>query len=72
MTEATADGPKYPDVKVELIGHDGNAFAIIGHVTRAMRKVGVHGAEIDLYIAEATAGDYDHLLATTTRWVEVI
>jgi hypothetical protein len=26
--------------------------------------------EIEEYIAEATSGDYDHLLQTTMRWVD--
>lgn len=30
--------PTYPTVNVELIGRDGNVFAIIGAVTRALRR----------------------------------
>jgi hypothetical protein len=26
--------------------------------------------KIDAYFAEATSGDYDHLLQTTMRWVD--
>jgi len=26
--------------------------------------------EIDAFFAEATSGDYDHLLQTTMRWVD--
>lgn len=63
--------PKFPHVEVELIGHDGNAFAILGRVKRALRKENVHPADIEAYIAEATAGDYDHLLAVTMQTVEV-
>jgi hypothetical protein len=29
--------PKYPEVRVKLVGGDGNAYAIIGSVVRAMR-----------------------------------
>jgi hypothetical protein len=35
-----------------------------------MRRAGLGKAEIDAYTEEATAGDYDHLLATTMRWVD--
>ena len=59
------------DITVDLIGHDGNAFSILGAVTKAMRRAGVSKEEQDLYFKEATAGDYNHLLATTTKWVEV-
>jgi hypothetical protein len=61
--------PRYPDVVVELVGRDGNAFAILGAVQRALRKAGV---DPGAYMDEATAGDYDHLLETTMRWVDVV
>ncbi len=37
--------PKYPRVKVQLVGEDGNAFAILGRVQTAMRMAGVPKAE---------------------------
>ena len=61
----------YPDVTVELVGTDGNAFAVLGAVTKALRRAGVSVAERDAFFAEATSGDYDHLLATAMRWVDV-
>lgn len=60
---------RHPQVKVKLVGEDGNAFAILGRVTRAMQKAGISKAERAAYMTEATAGDYAHLLATTMRWV---
>ncbi|HUF02446.1 MAG TPA: hypothetical protein VMN35_08480 [Gaiellaceae bacterium] len=62
---------RYPEVEVELIGHDGNAFSVLGRVSRALREAGVEESEVEEFVAEATAGDYDHLLATVMRWVEV-
>jgi len=64
--------PKYPNVVVKLVGEDGNAFAIIGAVSNAMRKAGIDKAERDAYAIEATSGDYDHLLQVTMKWVEVV
>jgi hypothetical protein len=61
--------PRYPDVQVQLSGEDGNAFAILGRTAGALRRAGVPQEEIDQYYAEATSGDYDHLLQTTMRWV---
>ena len=58
------------DVKVELIGEDGNAFHILGKVSKALRKAG-HKELAQEYLKEASAGDYDHLLATTMQYVEV-
>jgi len=61
--------PRYPEVQVQLSGEDGNAFAILGRTTAALRAAGVPSEEIDAYFAEATSGDYDHLLHTTMAWV---
>ncbi len=62
---------KYPDISVTLVGEDGNAFAILGKVQSKLRRAGVDKAEISAFIAEATSGDYDHLLQTVMAWVEV-
>ncbi len=62
--------PKY-DIEVKLIGNDGNAFSIMGAVTKAMRRAGVSREEQDEYFKQATAGDYNQLLLTTMEWVEV-
>jgi hypothetical protein len=63
--------PKYPDVHVRLTGRDGNAFMVLGTVLAALKRAGVSQAERDAFRTEAMAGDYDHLLATAMRWVEV-
>jgi hypothetical protein len=60
---------KYPNVRVQLVGLDGNAFSIMGRTIEALRRAGVPKAETDQYQAEATSGDYDHLLQTTMSWV---
>lgn len=62
---------RYPDIEVQLTGEDGNAFAILGAVQRGLRRAGVPVAERQKFLAEATAGDYNHLLATAKRWVAV-
>jgi len=59
------------DVTVKLTGNDGNAFSIMGQVTRALRKAGASREEEQAFVTEATAGDYDHLLQTAMKWVEV-
>ena len=58
------------NVRVKLVGKDGNAFAIMGRVRQALRKAG-HADLVDEYLEEATAGDYNHLLMTTMKYVEV-
>ena len=62
---------KYPGVRVKLVGEDGNAFAILGAVSKALRQANVPKSEIDAFFSEATAGDYNHLLATVMKTVEV-
>lgn len=61
---------KYPKVKVKLVGQDGNAFAILGRVQSAMKKAGVPKEEMNVFLKEATSGDYDHLLQTCMAWVD--
>ena len=58
------------DAVVELLGHDGNAFAILGRVRRAILRSN-HPELADQFLQEATAGDYDHLLATCFIYVTV-
>ena len=63
--------PKYPEIEVDLVGGDGNAMVIIAKVTRALRRAKVPAAEIKDFAAEATSGDYDHVLDTAMAWVDV-
>ena len=70
-TTNRADYPLYPDIHVELSGIDGNAFSILGTVIKALRRNGAGLVAIEEFRKEATAGDYDHLLRTCMRWVEV-
>ena len=63
--------PKFPHVEVELVGQDGNVFAILGSVKEAMRQADVDKADIDAMMAEAQSGDYDHVLQTVMATVSV-
>ena len=62
---------KYPDIEVELVGQDGNAFYILGRVQKEMTRNGVPADEIKRFTKEAMSGDYDNLLRTVTEWVVV-
>ena len=62
--------PRFPNINVPLVGEDGNAFAILGRVSKALNRGGATAKEVDEFIDEATSGDYDHLLATVQRWVD--
>ena len=55
------------EVHLKLVGEDGNAFAILARAKSALRSAG----EMDLwekFHAEATSGDYSHLLKVCTEW----
>lgn len=56
-------------VTVRLVGEDGNAFSILGRVSKALKRSGQPEAAKE-YMERATAGDYDHLLQVTLEYVD--
>lgn len=58
--------------QVELIGRDGNAYAIMGKVVMKLKEEGYSEEEISKYKEQAMSGDYDNLLRVTMEWVEVV
>jgi hypothetical protein len=63
---------KYPNVKVPLVGEDGDAFAIIGRVKTALcREVG-HEAGAEYVSAAYASESYDALLRLTVDTVTVM
>lgn len=49
---------------------DGNAFAVMGAVARALRKAGRSSEEIEEYRTKATSGDYNNLLRVSMDYVD--
>ena len=68
MTNNTTT-PKYPDIEVQLSGNDGNAFAIMGAVKKALKRANVSADEIAEYTKQSMSGDYDNLLRVAMAWV---
>lgn len=62
--------PKF-DIEVELSGEDGNAMSIIGRVRRALRKAGATEEQLKEFSDDAMSGDYNHVLQTCVKWVDV-
>jgi hypothetical protein len=60
---------KKPTIK--LIGKDGNALAILGVATAALRKAGFTNEEVHTFQAEALDGDYNHLLVVVSQWTNI-
>lgn len=59
------------NASVELIGTDGNAFAILAEVKKAICQSDKPELA-EVFFKEATSGDYDHLLVTVTKYVRVL
>lgn len=62
---------KYPNITVNIIGQNGNAFCILGICRRAMEREKLPQTEIDSFMTEAMSGNYDHLLAMVMSWFNV-
>lgn len=61
--------PRRPDV--ELVGHDGNAFEIVGSVGAALKRAGYTKEEVSEYRKQATSGDYTNLMIVSMQWADV-
>ena len=63
---------KYPHITVQLIGTDGNIFALGGKVGGALRRAGVPAEEISAFYARLSATEsYDAALRFLAETVEV-
>lgn len=71
MSAQSVSPPLYPDITVQLTGEDGNGFVIVSRVRMALRRFGVPEDECQAFFDEALSGDYDHLLQTCMKWVDV-
>jgi hypothetical protein len=65
------DRPRYPRVKVQLIGPSGDFYPTVTAVQTAMRTAGVPLQELSNFYQDATTGDQDNLLRTCLQWVDV-
>jgi len=61
--------PERPTVK--LVGYDGNAFYILGKVSRALREAGYDTEYVKKFKDEAMSGDYNNLLGVCCEYVDV-
>lgn len=57
-------------VQMQMLGEDGNAFAIMGQFQREAKRQGWSQQEIDAVLEEAKSGDYNHLLYTIDNHIE--
>jgi len=62
--------PNLPKVQMQLVGADGNAFAIIGRFRTEAKRQGWDKESIEEVTKTAMSGDYNNLLATILEHVE--
>lgn len=56
--------------KCNLVGVDGNAYAIMSAVQKTLKKAGMQD-KVKVFLKEAMSGDYDHLWKTVHNYVDV-
>lgn len=56
--------------KYSLVGIDGNAYAVMGYVKRAMIQEGASKEDIQSYLDDAMSSDYSHLIAVSADMVD--
>jgi hypothetical protein len=66
-----SSGPKYPRVKVQVVGAYGGFYPTVAVVQAAMRQAGIPLQELSNFCAEAAEAQEDNLLRTCLRWVDV-
>ena len=54
------------NLKLKLVGEDGNAFSIMARARQLLRRNG-RADLIEQFTKECTSGNYDNLLATCAR-----
>jgi len=57
-------------MKYNLVGVDGNAWAVMGYVRNAMREQKFTKLEMDVYMRDAMLMDYNHLLCVSMDMVD--
>jgi len=62
---------KFPQVKVQLTGKDGNVFNLIGIVAKALRSQVSEAAAIEFRNAAMDSSSYDEVLQLIMRTVDV-
>ena len=54
----------------DLVGVNGNAYAVMGYTANALRREGLHDL-VDQMHKEAMSGDYDNLLMVCMKYLDI-
>ena len=55
--------------KYSLVGIDGNAFYVMGYVSKALKREGLSNL-VDEYLKDAKSSDYNHLLVVSMKYID--
>lgn len=58
-------------MKYDLVGVDGNAFAVMGYVLNAMRECKMSKEEQSDYQTKVMSSDYNNLLAISVEMIDI-
>lgn len=53
-----------------LVGVDGNAYSVMGYVSKCMRREHYSQEDIHNYIQQATSSDYNNLLCVSMDMID--
>ena len=56
--------------KMELIGHDGNIFSIMGRASRLLKQAGMREEANEMFNRVTNSGSYDEALHIISEYVE--
>ncbi len=56
--------------KYSLVGIDGNAFYVMGYVSKALKREGLSNL-VDEYQKDAKSSDYNHLLVVSMKYIDM-
>lgn len=60
---------RIPEEMPTLVGVDGNAYCVMGYVSRMLKDADLKDL-VDAYTKDATSSDYNHLLATSCKYLD--
>lgn len=64
-------GPEKQPIIRNICNPDGTIYGIIEKVRRVLRAAGADQEYLNQYVQESMAGDYDNLLPTAMKYVEI-
>lgn len=56
--------------KMQLLGHDGNIYAVMGHASRLLKENGQPEAAKEMYERVTSSGSYNDALMIVSEYVE--